>query len=192
MNPALPDKRAGIERKSGVKKIGLVFREVSENRIRNSLKSAKSVLVIKYSGLSSPDLTTLRSSLKNSRAELFVVKNTIAKRALKNSQLAPLIKTIEGPCGLVFIKDEPVDPSRILLNFSREHEELKVEGGFLDNQPLDKKDIETIAKIPSKKVLQLQVLVALNSPIVRCVYVLKNTLTKLVICLERIKEKKPN
>jgi large subunit ribosomal protein L10 len=174
-----------------VKKIGLIFREVSENRIRNSLKSANSVFVVKYSGLSSPDLTTLRRYLKNARGEFFVVKNTVAKRALKNSELQPLIKSIEGPCGLVFIKDEPVDASRILINFGKDHEQLKVEGGFLGNQPLDKKDIEMMAKLPSKKVLQLRMVMALNSPIVRCVYVLKNSLRKLLICLDKIKEKKP-
>ena len=173
-----------------MKKIGLLFKEISENRIKNSLKESGSVFVIKYCGLSSPDLSSLRANLKNSKANLFVVKNTVARRALKDSGLESIVKGIEGPCGLIFVREEPVDASRVLFNFAKEHEQLKLEGGFLKDRVLEKKDIEAMAKLPSREVLRAQVVMCLNSPIFRLAFVLNNTLSKFVVCLDKIRQKK--
>ena len=123
-----------------MKKIGIIFKEASENRIKNSLKDSNAVIILKYSGLSSPDLSTLRQNLKSTNASLFVVKNSIACRALRSVGLEPLIKTIEGPCGMVFVRDEPVAISKVLCTFSKDHEQLKLEGGLLNNKFLEVKD----------------------------------------------------
>ena len=146
--------------------------------------------MIGYSGLSSPDITLLRQSLKKIGVNFFVVKNSVARRALAESNLEGLVKNIDGPCGLVFTKDEPVDTSRILCNFLKEHEQLKLQGGFLKDKVLEKKDIESMAKLPSRDSLRAQVVMALNSTIARLVYVLNGNLRKLVVCLDQIKKKK--
>ena len=101
-----------------------------------------------------------------------------------------MIKSVEGPCGLVFTKEEPVVTSRVLYDFSRQHEQLKLEAGFLEDRVLDKKDIETLARLPSKEVLRYQAVVVLKSPITGLVFVLKQILTKFVYCLDQIKNKK--
>jgi large subunit ribosomal protein L10 len=132
----------------------------------------------------------LRQSLKNSHASLFVVKNSVARRALKNSSLESFIETVEGPCGLIFVEEEPADTSRILYNFSREHQQLKLEGGFLKDKILTRIDIEKLASLPSKQVLRVQAVLALKSPIVGLIMVLNQTLRKLVYCLDQIKNKK--
>jgi large subunit ribosomal protein L10 len=173
-----------------MKKIGLLFKEIAGNRIKTKLKESNSTLIIKYAGLSSPDLSGLRQTLKNANAHLFVVKNTVGRRTFKNSRLESLVKLIEGPCGLVFVKGELVDVCRLLYNFAKEHESLKLEGGFLKERILDKKDIDTLARLPSKEILKAQVVMTLQSPISRLVRVLNQTLTKLVWCLEQIKNKK--
>ena len=173
-----------------MKKLGLLFKEVSENKIKDSLKESNALFIVKYSGLSSPDLSALRQNLKNSNARFFVVKNSVARRALKNSIPEILIKSVEGPCGLVFVKDEPVNTSKVLCNFLKEHEPLKLEGGFLKDRVLERKDIEALAKLPSKDVLRAQVVMTLNSPISGLVIALSQILAKFVICIDRIREKK--
>ena len=193
MNPAFP-KRAGLNygRKSWVKKLGLVFKEVSENRIKETLKESEGVFIVKYSGVSSSDLCSLRLTLRGSKSSLFVVKNSVARRALVNSGLEVLVKNIEGPCGLVFVKDEPVMVSQVLCNFVKEHEKLKLEGGSLNNKVLEKKDIEAMSKLPSKEVLRAQVVMTLNSPISGLVITLNQVLAKFVYCIDQIKQKKSN
>jgi large subunit ribosomal protein L10 len=172
-----------------MKKLGLVFKEVSENRIKETLKKSDAVFIVKYSGVSSPDLSTLRQTLRSSKSSLFVVKNSVARRALGDSGLEALVKNIEGPCGLVFVQDEPVAVSQVLCNFVKDHEQLKLEGGSLNNKVLVKEDIEAMSKLPSKEVLRAQVVVTLNSPISGLAITLNQILAKFVYCIDQIKQK---
>jgi len=173
-----------------MKKLGLVFKEASKNRIKNSLKESEAVFIVRYSGVASPDLSSLRQILKGAKASLFVVKNSVARRALKDSGLEVLVKNIEGPCGMVFIKNEPVAISRSLFDFIKEHEQLRVEGGSLKNKVLEKTDIEAMSKLPSKEILRAQVVMTLNSPISGLVITLNQVLAKFVYCIDQIKQKK--
>jgi large subunit ribosomal protein L10 len=173
-----------------MKKIGLIFKETSENQIKSNLASSDAVFIVKYSGLSGPDLNLLRMNLLSSNARLFVVKNTVARRAISNPAIKDIIKAIDGPCGFVFVKDEPVAASKALCSFFKDHEKLKLEGGFLKDKLIAKSDIENMAKLPAKDVLRTQVVCALNSPIAGFVMVLNQTLKKFVYCLEQIKNKK--
>ncbi|MDD5255272.1 MAG: 50S ribosomal protein L10 [Candidatus Omnitrophica bacterium] len=173
-----------------MKKLGAIFRETLESRIKENLKSSSNVFIINYAKLSSPDMSQLRQALKGTRASLFVAKNTVAKRALKESGYESLVGLLEGPCGLVFIPDEPVVTSKALCDFTKDHENLKLAGGCMGEKVLAAADIQAMAKLPSKEVLRTQVVIGLKSPITGLVMVLKGNLRKLVFCLEQIKQKK--
>ncbi|MDD5154862.1 MAG: 50S ribosomal protein L10 [Candidatus Omnitrophica bacterium] len=173
-----------------MKKIGLIVKEASENRIKNNLKNASAFFIVKYSGLSSPDISALRQQLKVSGANLFVAKNSVARRALKDSGFDTVVKTIEGPCGLIFVSEEPIAASKALCTFSKEHEQLKLEAGFLEDKVLGQKDIEALATIPPMEVLRHQLVVLLNSPISGLAVTLNRVLAKFVYCLDQIRQKK--
>ncbi len=173
-----------------MKKLGLIFKEASENRIKNTMKLSDAVFIVKYSGVSSPDLCALRQTLRASSASLFVVKNSVMRRAFKDSGLGPLVEGINGPCGLIFVKDEPVAISKALCNFTKEHAQLKLEGGVLKDKILEKKDIEFMSNLPAKEVLRAQLVGALNSPISGLVMTLNQILANFVYCLDQIRQKK--
>ncbi len=173
-----------------MKKIGLIVKQTSGNRIKKIVENADGVIIVKYSGLSGPDLTALRLSLKGVDANLFILKNSVARRAFEESGLQALIGHTEGPCGLVFLKDEPVAASKVLFNFARKNEKLVYPAGMLYDRLIDNKDIDSLAKLPSKDVLRAQVVMTLKSPITGFVGVLNQTLKKFVYCLDQIKQKK--
>ncbi len=91
---------------------------------------------------------------------------------------------------MVFAKEEPVGVSKVLFNFTKEHENLKLDGGFLQDKLLEKKDIETLAKLPSKHALRTQVVVVLNSPISGLVIALNQILSKICLLFRPDKTKK--
>ncbi|MBM3250163.1 MAG: 50S ribosomal protein L10 [Candidatus Omnitrophica bacterium] len=173
-----------------MKKIGLIIKESSEKEIRDSLKDASAMLVVKYSGVSSPDMSALRSALHKTSADLLVVKNSVARRALKDSGLEELLKSIDGPCGLVFAKDEPVAVSKALYTFRKDHEKFKIEGGCLKEKILAATDIEELSRLPGKEMLRAMAVGALNAPISGFVTALNQILAKIVYCLDQIKAKK--
>lgn len=175
-----------------MKKIGLLVKETSDSRIKESFKSSKGLIIVKYSGVSSPDMSSLRKTLKGAGANLFVVKNSIARRTMEELGLNDLIGSVETPCGMIFFKDEPVDTSKVLCTFRKDHEKLVLEGGFLVDRLLTRKDIETMSKLPSRDALRAQVVGVLNRPIAGLVIVLNQTLKKFVYCLDQVKLKKSN
>ncbi|TRZ48873.1 50S ribosomal protein L10 [bacterium] len=173
-----------------MKKLGLIFKETSEKEIKTRLKNANSVFVVRYSGLSSPDITALRQSLKKNNADMLVAKNSVTRRAFKDSGFESLIALVVGPCGIVFAREEPVAASKALWDFAKAHENLKLEGGALKDKILAKNDIESLARLPSKEVLRAQAVMTLKSPITGFVMVLNQTLRKFVYCLDQIKKRK--
>jgi large subunit ribosomal protein L10 len=175
-----------------MKKIGQLVKETSESRIKDSFKVAQGIIIVKYSGVSSSDMSTLRKILKGSGADLFVVKNSIARRAMKDLGADGLIPSIQSPCGMIFFKDEPVDISRILCAFRKEHEKLVLEGGLLQDKLLTLKDIEVMSALPSKDALRGKLVIVLNMPIIKLVTVLNQTFKKLVYCLDQVRQKKTN
>ncbi|MFH1441124.1 MAG: 50S ribosomal protein L10 [Candidatus Omnitrophota bacterium] len=175
-----------------MKKIGIIIKEEAGKYIKNKLKDSPNFFIIRYSGVAGLDLSSLRQDLRSARASLFVAKNSVARRALKENGLEDLSKKIEGPSGFVFIEEDPVQASKSLFDFSKSHEQLKVEGGFLKDKILHAEDVEAISKLPSKEVLRAQVVMILNSPIRNIVIVLNQTLRKFVYCLDQIKTKKTN
>lgn len=175
-----------------MKKIGQVIKEASGSRIKDNFKLSKGLIIIKYSGVTSPDMSTLRKTLKVIGSDLFVVKNSVAKRAMKELGLENLVKSIESPCGMIFFKDEPVDISKILCAFRKDHEKLILEGGLLEDKLLTLKDIETMSSLPSKDLLRAKVVMTLNAPISKIVIVLNQTLKKFVYCIDQIKQKRSN
>ena len=173
-----------------MKKLSTVFKEASETRIKKGLKESEAFFVVKYSKLSGPDLNALRKSLRGIDSEMLVVRNNIARRALKTLENETLLNLVSGPCGFIFAKKEPVEASKVLYNFTKEHENLKLEGGLLKDKLLGASDIVALAKLPSRQVLLTQTVVAMKSPITGLVFVLKGNLRKLAICLNQIKQKK--
>ncbi|MCM8800698.1 MAG: 50S ribosomal protein L10 [Candidatus Omnitrophica bacterium] len=173
-----------------MKKISLLFKEISINQIKNSLKEVESVFIVSYSGVSSPNLSTLRQSLRGLNSRLFMVKNSIVRKAFKDAGLDNIIQFIEGPCGLVFIKDESVGVSKLLCDFVRQNQGFKLAGGFLKDRLLKKEDIEALSKLPTKETLRTQVVIAIKSPLTSFVVTLNQILRKFIYCLEQIKQKK--
>jgi large subunit ribosomal protein L10 len=173
-----------------MKKLSVQFKEASENRIKKGLKESEAFFVVKYSKLSGPDLNSLRKSLRGVNSEMLVVRNNTARRALKGLESQSLLDLVQGPCGFVFSKKEPVEASKVLFNFTKDHANLKLEGGLLKDKLMNSKDIESLAKLPSREVLLARTAMAMKSPITGFVFVLKGNLRKLVFCLEQVKNKK--
>lgn len=143
-----------------------------------------------YSGLSSASLCSLRQSLLGADAKFFVVRNKIAARVFNDLNRQELVGCIDGPCGFVFVKEEPINVSKILCEFLKQNQQLKLQGGFFEETVLKKEDIEAMSKIPSKEVLRYQVVAGLNSPIAGFVRTLNQILRNFVYCLDQIKQKK--
>ena len=171
-------------------KLGSFFRKQIVDRLKKDIAKADSLFVVQHSKLSSPKMTALRASLKSGKSRLLVTKNSLIKRSLKEANVDGLEPFLEGPSALVIGYDDVAAVSKTLVKFSKENESLVLKGGLFKGSILSKKDIETIANLPSRQNLIAQVVAVLQSPLAGLVWTLKGPLNKLAVVLNQIKEQK--
>jgi large subunit ribosomal protein L10 len=126
-----------------------------------------------YRGLTTAQLNALRRKLREAKVEYKVVKNTLASIAAKNSGLEHTSDSFKGPMAVAFGYGEISDAAKVLTEFVRSTKSsMKIQGGFLTDRVLTAKEIETLARLPSRAVLISQVMAGMQSPIYRLVSVL--------------------
>jgi len=125
--------------------------EVAE--VRDRLAGSAATLLTHYRGLSVKEMAQLRTELRAANAELRVVKNTLAKRAVAEAGMQGLDVLLEGPTSLVFCTDDPVGPAKALKRFSKDHPDLVIRGGYLDGAVMDAEATSRLADLLSREEL---------------------------------------
>jgi large subunit ribosomal protein L10 len=119
-----------------------------------------------YRGVTTADLNALRKKLRDAKVEYKVVKNTLALIAAKNAGLEHTAESFKGPMAVAFGFGEIPDAAKALTEFIRTSKSnMKIQGGFLSDRILTAKEIENLAKLPSKAVLISMVMAGMQSPI---------------------------
>jgi large subunit ribosomal protein L10 len=122
------------------------------------------VLLTDYTGMQVPQFNELRNRLSGAKAELRVVKNTLLRRALKDSNLPDLESYLHGQSAVVMGEADVSAAAKILKNFTAEFKKPQIKVGILDKNVLDVAQIMALADLPSKEVLQAKLLGLLLAP----------------------------
>ena len=148
------------------------------------------VYLLDFKGYNVFQITELRNVLRESKVSMKVIKNTLAKRALKQAGVENLDEFFVGPTGIVWSEEDSVTPARVLLNFIKKSSKGTVKAGLVDGTVFGPSDIERISKLPSKQELRARVASALNAPMVKLAVVLNALPVKFVRTVDALKEKK--
>lgn len=130
-----------------------------------TLKTAQAGVLVDYRGLTVEEDTNLRRKLREAGVEYKVVKNTLTRFAAKEVGLEGLDEPLNGPTSLAVSKDDPVAPAKVIADFAKENECLKIKAGFLDGAVISLEEINTLAKTPSRETLIANIMGSLNAPI---------------------------
>ncbi|MGB9857190.1 MAG: 50S ribosomal protein L10 [Dictyoglomaceae bacterium] len=166
-------------------------KELKVEEIYQKLTQANSVIFTDFKGLTVADLSQLRAKLKEVKAEYRVVKNTLALRAFRKYLPQKNIEEyLKGPTAFTYCYGDPFGILKVLVEFSKEHENLKLKGGIVDGELYNSQEIKELANLPPKDVLLSKLLGSMNAPLVRLVVGLKWPINQLVWTLEAIKKEK--
>jgi len=157
---------------------------------REKITKSSSVILTDYRGLNVPQMEKFRGKLREKEIDYQVVKNTLTKLAIKDTPYEGLDQFINGPVSIALSYDDPITPIKIAVDFSKENKNLKIKGGFVDGKIIDAKVIPSLAKIPSKLVLQGQLVGLMAAPISQFLTVLGGVPRQFLDLLTAIKEKK--
>jgi large subunit ribosomal protein L10 len=122
-----------------------------------------SVVVTHYIGLTVAEMTDLRRQMKASGATFKVIKNRLAKIALENAEKSAAASMFEGPVGIAYAVD-PVAAPKILTEYVKKNEKLKIIGGIIGSSAMDAKGVEALAKMPSIEEMRSRLLGVMLQP----------------------------
>lgn len=118
--------------------------------IKARIKKSTSIIAAEYHGLTVSQITDLRNKLKEKDIELVVLKNRLVKLALKGTKYDALANELTGPNVFAFCTgDDDIAPSKIMVDFSKENEALKIKAGTYEGKVIDAKEIQVVASLPS-------------------------------------------
>ena len=160
--------------------------------LHSRFAQTKTAILLDFRGLTVAEMTALRRLLKTEGAELRVVKNTLARRALKDTSFEVLEDGFSGPVSVALCEGDIVAPAKALREFSRGRERLQVTGGLLEGRFISSKEVERVATLPSRDVLLAQLLGGLQAPMGGLVRLLQGLLSQLVWTLVAIRDKGGN
>ena len=121
-----------------------------------ALKDKDFLVVAHYKGLSVSEISSLRQKIKSANSIFKVAKNTLAKRALKNTDFEILDKLFVGPTSIAY-SDDPVSTSKAMIDFAKENENLKILGGAMSGKELNIDEIKQLASLPSMDALRAKI-----------------------------------
>ncbi|RAL23237.1 50S ribosomal protein L10 [Thermoflavimicrobium daqui] len=144
------------------KAIELKKQKVAE--IVEKLSNSKSTILTDYRGLTVAESNELRKQLREAGVEFYVLKNTLTRRASAEVGYTELEKHLTGPTAVAFSNDDVVAPAKVLYQFAKDHEALKIKAGVVEGNVVDVEAITELAQLPSREGLLSMLLSVLQAP----------------------------
>lgn len=157
--------------------------------ISQGLGRASIAMVSEYRGMTAGEATEVRRRLRAVRGELRVAKNTLIRRAIKDSSFAALDEKLGGPVGLILSFADPVELAKTVTGMRELGDKFKVRGGVLDGKPLTAEEIQALAALPPREVILAQLLGLIMAPATRVVRLLNEPGSSLARVVDAIGKK---
>ena len=142
--------------------------------LTEKIQKASAGVLVDYKGITVAEDTALRAECRKNELDYAVVKNTLLRFAVNNCGMSELDGLLNGTTSLAVCNDDPVAPARVINDFAKKlNDRFEIKGGFMDGKVLSMDEIKALAELPSKEVLQAQVLGTMLAPITSLAIVIK-------------------
>lgn len=157
--------------------------------IAEGLGRASIALVSEYRGMTAGEATEVRRRLRAVRGELRVAKNTLIRRAIKDTAFTALDDKLGGPVGLILSFADPVELAKTVTGMRELGDKFKLRGGVLDGKPLTGEEIQALAALPPREVVLAQLLGLIMAPATQVVRLLNEPGSALARVVDAIGKK---
>jgi len=152
--------------------------------------SALSAIAAEYRGLTVEQMTLLRRQARNNGVYLRVVKNSLARRAVENTEFACMQEGMTGPLILAFSQTDPGAAARVIKDFAKEHKLLEVKMVSIGGKMLAPNDIDVLATMPTYDQAISMLMAVMKAPVEKLARTMKEVPGKLVRTVAAIKDAK--
>lgn len=159
--------------------------------VKAKAERAKSIFLADFTGITVEQVNELRREFRKSNIEYNVVKNTLARKALESAGgYDGVLDRLESPTAIAFGYDDPIAPAKIIKKFRDKHEKLRVKVCVVEKQIFEGKDLDVVAKLPSRGELISGILGSIAAPISGIVGAVNACMRDLVAVIDAIEQKK--
>ena len=167
--------------------LSLEQKQATVSEVQTRLAGAQAVIVAEYRGLNVERVTQLRSKARKSGVYLRVLKNTLARRAIKGTPFEKLSEQMVGPL-MYGISQDPVAGAKVLSEFAKENEQFVIKAGAMPNAVMSVQEIKALAQLPSREQLLATLLGTLQAPMAKLVRTLNEVPGKFVRTLAAVRD----
>lgn len=160
------------------------------------LSKSEVSIIADYQGLSVLEFNDLRKLLRDAEAQGQVFKNTLVKRSAKKSvgddvsaDFEKFLGTLKGPTLVITSDKDPVSPAKLLAQFMKEKQKVKVKGAWLDGKFLDQAAFEQLSEMPGKEEILGSLLALINTPATQLLRLINTPATQMTRVVDAQREK---
>ena len=167
--------------------LNLEQKQAVVSEIAAQLGSAQSVIVAEYRGLNVGAVTELRAKARKSGLYLRVLKNTLARRAVKGTPFEKLSEQMVGPL-MYSISQDPVAGAKVLAAFAKDNDKFVIKGGAMPNVLMSVTDVKALAMLPSREELLAKLVGTLQAPVVKLVRTMNEAPGRFIRVLAAVRD----
>ena len=165
-------------------------KEASVADITERFNDSDAALLTEYRGLKVSEIAEVRNSLRESDSDYKVLKNTLARIAVREVGLEELVEMLSGPTAIAFIKGDAAAAAKALDEAAKKYPVLAIKGGVLNGKVIDAEQAKELAKLEPREVLLAKIAMLMNSPAQQTVNVFAALLRDLGSMLAQVVAKK--
>ena len=169
--------------------LNLEQKQAVVSEVAAELAKAQALIVAEYRGLDVARVTQLRAKAKKSGLYLRVLKNTLARRAVKGTPFESISDQMVGPL-MYGIASDPVAGAKVIAEFAKEHEQFVIKAGAMPNTMMSVQDIKALATLPSRDELLAKLLGTMQAPMAKLVRTMNEVPGKFVRTLAAYRDSK--
>ena len=160
------------------------------SEVNKAASSALSAVLADYRGVDVADMTALRKNARENKVYLRVVRNTLLKRAIAETELECIQEVLSGPTILALSNEDPGAPARVMKDFAKENDEFEIKALSVGGKLLEASQIDVLAKLPTLDQARSVLMSVMLAPVTKLALLMNEVPSKVTRAVAAVRDQK--